>query len=314
MSNRGQSPLILEPLLDGHAVGAIDSPAVGPADRLLSTLLYAVAVHLVLLLGLQFEFSFPDLPADKPSLDITLVPHHDAAEPDKADFLAQANQQGGGESDQLAKPTTVLQGQQQQVEQQQTPVAVTQVVETAAPQQIEKSVLAVDAPSEHQVMTEQIKPRQSLSKPKFSAAALLRQSKRYARLQAQLADQQQALAKRPRKKHVSAATKEYAYAAYLEAWRAKVERVGTLNYPTAARKAGITGSLRMAVEVDARGRLLDIEISRSSGYPVLDKAAIRIVKQAAPFAPLSETITREADVLVIVRTWQFTQDNALTSR
>ena len=305
---------MLKPSLDTGSSAVVDSPAVGSSDRLLSTLLYALAVHLVLLLGLQFEFSFPDAAADKPSLDITLVPSSNALEPDQADFLAQANQQGGGESDQRAKPTTVLQGQQQQVEQQQTPVAVTEIAETVTPQQVEKSVLAAEQPSVHQVPLDEIKSRQSLAKPKFSAAALLRQSKQFARLQAQLADQQQAFAKRPRKKHVSAATKEYAYAAYLEAWRAKVERVGTLNYPTAARNAGITGSLRMAVEVDANGRLLKIEISRSSGYPVLDKAAVRIVKQSAPFAALSASITKETDVLVIVRTWQFTQDNALTSR
>ncbi|MBL4620774.1 MAG: energy transducer TonB [Immundisolibacteraceae bacterium] len=314
MSNRLQQSLILEPSLDAGSLSMVDSPGVRPADRLLSTLLYALAVHLVLLLGLQFEFSFPDIAADKPSLDITLVPYSNVAEPDQADFLAQANQQGGGESDKAAKPTTVLQGQQQQVEQQQTSVAVADVLETVTPQQVEKSVLAVEKSPAHQVPTEKIKPKQSLAKPKFSAAAIMRQSRQYARLQAQLADQQQAFAKRPRKKHVSAATKEYAYAAYLEAWRAKVERVGTLNYPTAARNAGITGSLRMAVEVDAKGRLLDIEISRSSGYPVLDKAAVRIVKQSAPFAPLSASITKETDVLVIVRTWQFTQDNALTSR
>jgi len=82
-----------------------------------------------------------------------------------------------------------------------------------------------------------------------------------------------------------------------------------MNYPQAARRAGITGSLRMAVEILPDGRVSKIEISRSSGYPVLDKAAKRVVKLAAPFAPLPTAITKEADVLVIVRTWQFAEES-----
>ena len=90
----------------------IDSPLVGPKDRLLSTLLYALAVHLVLILGLQFDLSLTDTTPDQPTLDITLVPVKDDAPPEKADFLAQGNQQGGGDRDERAKPTTVLQADQ----------------------------------------------------------------------------------------------------------------------------------------------------------------------------------------------------------
>ena len=287
----------------------IDSPLVGPKDRLLSTLLYALAVHLVLILGLQFDLSLTDTTPDQPTLDITLVPVKDDAPPEKADFLAQGNQQGGGDRDERAKPTTVLQADQRIAAEQPVPAPVQDASKPIPAAQPKKAVLAAAQPSSHKVATNPLEKDADTRAQKLSAATLLRQSRQFARLQAQLAEQQQASARRPRKKIISASTREYAPAAYMEAWRAKVERVGTMNYPEAARRAGITGSLRLAVEIRPNGHLSKVEVSRSSGYPVLDKAAIRVVNLAAPFAPLPPAITKEADLLVIVRTWQFAEES-----
>lgn len=308
-----QARLLDDATLLDPGVDQIESAAVGAGDRLLATLLYALAVHVVIFLGFQFELTLSAERSHQPSLDITLVPRESLQEPDEADFLAQANQQGGGEEQERAKPTTVLQDQQRIAAMQPQVSPVANPVESAPSASQQQAVLAVKRPAEQRVQSSQ--QRDVDKRPTdLSAATLLQQSRQFARLQAQLAEQQAAYAKRPRKKVISAATREYAYAAYMEAWRAKVERVGTLNYPAAARDAGITGSLRMAVEIRANGSLGKVEISRSSGFPLLDKSALRIVKMAAPFAPLPTSITKEADLLVIVRTWQFTQDSALTSR
>lgn len=294
---------------DPFGLVTADSPLVGPKDRLLSTLLYAMAVHLVLLLGLQFDLGLSDTTELQPSLDITLVPGQFEETPEQADFLAQANQQGGGDSDERAKPTTVLQADQRIVAEQPLPAPVPDASKPAQAAQPDKAILAASAPSSHQVASNPLKAESKPQPKKLSAASLMRQSRQFARLQAQLAEQQQASAKRPRKKIISASTKEYAPAAYMEAWRAKVERVGTMNYPEAARRAGISGSLRMAVEIRPDGGVSKISISRSSGYPVLDKAAIRVVNLAGPFAPLPAAITKDADLLVIVRTWQFSEES-----
>ncbi|MGA1562856.1 MAG: energy transducer TonB family protein, partial [Gammaproteobacteria bacterium] len=80
----------------------------------------------------------------------------------------------------------------------------------------------------------------------------------------------------------------------------KVERVGNLNYPH-----GLSGSLLLDVALHPDGNIESIDLRRSSGTPELDRAAIEIVKLAAPFAPFPERIAAETDILHIVRTWQF---------
>jgi len=91
----------------------------------------------------------------------------------------------------------------------------------------------------------------------------------------------------------------------MEAWRAKVERVGNLNYPEAARRNKLTGSLILDVALNADGTVHQINVLRTSGSKVLDDAAIRIVELSAPFAPFPDNIKSEIDIMHITRTWQF---------
>jgi periplasmic protein TonB len=120
-----------------------------------------------------------------------------------------------------------------------------------------------------------------------------------------------AYAQRPRRRAVSAATKEYKYAAYLDTWRRKVERIGNLNYPEEARRDRLHGDLVLHVAVRADGSVQNIRVVHSSGQPILDRAAVRIVRMAAPFAPFPPGIRQEVDILDITRTWQFLSDNRL---
>ncbi len=115
----------------------------------------------------------------------------------------------------------------------------------------------------------------------------------------------EAQAKRPRRKFISASTKEYNYAAYMEAWRSKVERVGNLNYPQQARRQKLSGNLVLDVALRPDGSIDEITIRRSSGEKLLDDAAIRIVELSAPFSPFPQHIKDETDILHIMRTWQF---------
>jgi len=145
--------------------------------------------------------------------------------------------------------------------------------------------------------------------PLPSATALLTNSFKIASLSAEVRRKLEAKAERPRRKFISASTREYKYAAYMEAWRAKVERVGNLNYPDDARKNNLSGSLILDVALNADGSVNQITIRRTSGSQILDDAAIRIVELSSPFAPFPEHIRKETDILHITRTWQFLNDN-----
>lgn len=134
---------------------------------------------------------------------------------------------------------------------------------------------------------------------------MLTNSFKIASLSAGIRQKLESKAQRPKRKFISASTREYKYAAYMEAWRSKVERVGNLNYPESARKRKLSGNLILDVALNPDGSINLITIRRSSGHKVLDDAAIRIVKLAAPFSPFPDAISGETDILHITRTWQF---------
>jgi protein TonB len=135
-----------------------------------------------------------------------------------------------------------------------------------------------------------------------------------ASLSAEIDRRLQAYAKRPKRKWIMARTKEHNYAAYMEAWRQKVERVGNLNYPDEARRANLSGNLLLDVALRPDGSIDEIILRRSSGKKVLDDAAIRIVKLAAPFPRFPKRISQETDILHVQRTWQFQSGNRFSSR
>ena len=130
-------------------------------------------------------------------------------------------------------------------------------------------------------------------------------------LQARISQQWDTYQKRPKRAFVGANVKEYAFARYVEDWVTKVERVGNVNYPEAARRQGIYGSLRLTVSIYANGRIESVDIDHTSGSKILDAAAIKIVQLAAPFAPFPDDMRKKADILSITRTWSFTRSDQL---
>jgi protein TonB len=117
---------------------------------------------------------------------------------------------------------------------------------------------------------------------------------------------------RPRVKTVSARTTDYEYRLYFEAWRQKVERLGSLNYPEEAR-AGNLGTLRLTVSLASEGQIKQIIVNKSSGFDALDKAAIKIVELGEPYAAFSDKMRKEVDIINITRTWKFTEENNFSS-
>jgi periplasmic protein TonB len=150
--------------------------------------------------------------------------------------------------------------------------------------------------------------------PAPNATEIMQRSLDVARLEAQISQDWDAYQKRPRRRFVGARTQEFRFARYIEDWRLKIERVGELNYPQAARDQKLYGSLVVTVSIKADGVLEKVEINRSSGQKVLDDAAVRIVNLSAPFAPFPVDITKDTDILSITRTWTFTRSDQLVTQ
>lgn len=146
---------------------------------------------------------------------------------------------------------------------------------------------------------------------KLNFADMRQRSLDMARLEAQISRDWDEYQERPKRKFIGARTEEYRFSRYVEDWRNKVERVGNLNYPEEARRNKIYGSLALTVSIKSNGEVENIEISRSSGHKLLDAAAERIVRLAAPYAVFPENIRRDTDIVSITRTWTFTKGDQL---
>ena len=286
------------------------NPKLTPDDRLSLTFCLAMIFHALVILGIVFA------PEEKGEaryeyMDIVLV--RQSTEPvEDADVLAQANLSGGGDVDAEAIPATPLpplpKAEKTELDE---PVAPQEVEPVTAPEPPEPAPAPVTEPVE-QLAVEVEKPETAVAETpddartnRPSASELMTNSLKMAALSSEVERKLETRAKRPKRTFISASTRKYKYAAYMEAWRAKVERVGNLNYPEEARRRKISGQLVLDVALNPDGKINQITIRSSSGHKVLDDAAIRIVELAAPYAPFPEAIRAETDVLHITRTWQF---------
>lgn len=288
---------------------------INAVDRLGLTLFIALSLHAIGILGIGFVFEKPKKlpPADR-TLEIVVVHNKSATKkPDKADFLAQHSQEGGGSKKDPERPTT--DSLQPMTKQANKPNRVnTPATPPTDPEASrKKKLVSTKAKAKKKTRDTPRKPKKKLKT--FNTTQLLASANQeISRLTAELSEKTNAYAKRPRRKFVSASTREYKYANYLDAWRRKVERIGNINYPDEARRKKLYGNLVLLVALRADGTIYEIKVRRSSGHKILDDAAIRIVRLAAPYAPFPAEIRKETDVLDITRTWQFLSGNRLISK
>src|SRR5919201_428682 len=274
-------------------------------DRVLAMALgTSIALHAVIL---SVHFKFPEAlrwQASEPRMEVVLVNAKTRERPPRADVLAQANLDRGGNVDEKRRARSPLPVTEPKQPGRDLAAAERRVRELEARQQ---ELLAAARARESQVAqpppqgapAEQIAPQPSGRDLADLALAAMR-------LQAQIDKQIDDYQKRPRKKFIGANAAEYRFAQYEEDWRAKVERVGTLNYPAEAR-GKLYGNLRLTVTIRPDGSVDSIELDRSSGLKLLDAAAFKIVRMATPFAAFPPAIRRDTDLLVITRTWFFGQ-------
>lgn len=275
--------------------------------RLSGVMLASIAAHAFALWGVALVLPDPKkLPHFSQPLQVVLVNSKSKSKPQQADALAQANLDGGGNTteDRQAK----------------TPLPALQDDPRFTPEQKAKSLAALEEESKR--LLTQLKNDRSVAQPELIKQAtvatttgedLVQKSLEIIRLEAQINKNQDAYQRMPRRKFIGARTQEYRFAQYIEDWRVKVERIGNLNYPEQARREQIYGKLQLSVSIKADGSIESIEVSHSSGQRILDAAAMRIVRLAAPYSPFPADITRDTDILTIVRTWTFTQSDRLES-
>ncbi len=272
----------------------------GPDERLRVTLLLSLILHAVAVLGITFEYEDPA--ASMPSIDVILVQAASQDTPKDADFLANASQRGGGEDEVAKRPRDYVSGPVPKATDGLAPLP--QVAGAPRPRPATPQSVLSGGESDFQVQKlEQARP-ETPDLQRLTSQELIERSMEMARLSAEVDRERSQYAKRPRRKFVSANTREYAYAAYMRAWVAKVERLGTVNYPEEAKRRGISGDVLLTAAVRRDGTLESIELIQSSGHDFLDLAARRVVEMGAPYPPLPKT-RDNIDVLHITRTWQW---------
>lgn len=275
------------------------------------SLLVSVMLHLILL---AIHFHLPEIKAKNlfsPPLKVVLVNSKSATPPEHPDALAQSNLNGGGNTDedrQAKSPLPAMSHDQHQSDLADAQQQVNRLEEENRRLMMQFKSSFSAPPNQPKSMLAN-KPVADQSGDAQSNASSLEM----AQLEAQIAQQYDAYQKRPRKLFLGARTQESASARYEDDWCTKIERIGTNNYPDAARQQNIHGELQLTVTIKADGSVASIEVTRSSGYKVLDNAAIGIVRLAAPFSPLPEEIRKKYDELVITRTWSFERSDQLTT-
>ena len=283
-------------------------PFVPDNRRLWLAIAVSLAVHGYIV---PMNFVFPDASKAKheKALDIILVNTKSAKKPTNAQALAQANLDGGGNTDENRRLKTPLPPTQQQT----SGTEIERMQRRMRELEVAQQKMLTEAKTARAVAAARNAAEQPTPSPSVSGLDLAESARAMARLEGEINKSVDEYNKRPRKKFIGARTEEYRFAQYIEDWRQKVERIGTLNYPEAAR-GKLYGSLVLSVSINHDGSLNRVDINRSSGYKVLDEAARRIVQMASPYSPFPPEIRRDTDILEITRTWYFTQGDQLSAK
>lgn len=290
--------------------GSIDQFALasGPhPDRLPPMLFLAALIHGILIIGVTFNAVLDDEFSQAISLEVTIVadPEQNTLEPDEAEYLAQANQEGAGNTQEQSRPST----------------RVASVVPIDNPGEENGNALQQStnvSDSADQVLTSRTeqdldvidRPREDPTEIESRAVAL------EAGVDVMLPLPQDNLANaaitdtNPRELVTSVDTRQSNIAGYLNTWKAKIESIGVRYFPEEQVVGGMTGSPTLEVTISATGQLQEVIVRRTSGSKILDQAALNILRRAAPFDPFPEAVRVDYDQLRFAYKWQFNQAGA----
>lgn len=290
------------------ALPAVNSPRNRSQRNFALALGISIAVH-ALLLSIHFAYPTALSQAKERVLDVVLVNSKHRNRPKDAQAKAQANLDAGGNTEDPHRATTPLPPSAQTTQGDDLVAAQQRVAQLEAQQREMLTQLKNETAVRTDLQHQEKLPPQELP----NGMDLITRSMAMARMEAQIEKQVDDYNQRPRKKFLGTRTEEYLPAQYVEDWRAKVERIGNLNYPPEAR-GKLYGNLTIYIEINSEGELVRSEIQRSSGQKVLDDAALRILRLAAPFGRFPPELKRQYDVLAFARVWNFTQTDQLKSQ
>jgi protein TonB len=282
-------------------------------DRFTQAILISAILHVLFIIGMQFTPTNPKLfENSSPPIDVVLVNAKTKAKPLRADVLAQANLDGGGNVDENRQAKSPLPA----AERDQTMSAEAEFNARVQALEQQTKALMQQIKSDYKVPEQKPVPVADPRPPSPNPAPmdLSARSLEMARLVARIDQQREEYQKRPRRMFIGARAQEFTFAQYVEDWRIKVERVGNMNYPEAAKRNSLYGTLMLTVNIFDSGEIESIQIDRSSGSKVLDAAAVKIVEMSAPFPRFPEAIRKKVDILGITRSWTFTRSDQLTTQ
>lgn len=281
-----------------------------PQNTFAITLFLAMAVHAALIFGVTFDFNRGIKEIANRDLTITVIRNpNKPTKNKKADYAAQISQDAAGNIHKKHLPKTQI-----------APPAVKPATKTTrktsgnTSKNKERTKKAVKV-SRSKKQTRKKRRKTKNAERNFDPSEFLeRTSQEILRLTAEYDIKREAYAKRPKQAYISASTQEIRYASYLKAWAQKVERIGTLNFPLAAKKRRMFGAIRLTVKLLKNGTIKSISIEKSSGFDAIDKGAIDIIRLGQPYARFPKDIAKEIDILNITRTFLFTPDLSVSSK
>jgi len=299
MSKRASNIDEVDPL------GSIESFVLetGPhPDRLPPMLFLAALVHGILIIGITFNAIVGDAFSEPISLEVTIVaePDHNVLEPESADYLAQASQEGAGTTTEQARPGAHA----------ESPVPVDNAGDEYGDaasdaiflDEVADQVLTTVALQDRNV---QDLPREDPTPSETTAAAM------ESGLEMSLPLPQEDIIDMaihddtPRELVTSVNTRESKIAPYLDRWKRKIEAIGIRYLPDQHLVAGMHGSPTLEVIISASGQLKEVIVRRTSGSKILDQVALDILRRAAPFDPFPEAVRVDYDTLRFAYKWQF---------
>ena len=285
------------------------TPAV--PDRLPAMLFLAALVHGVLIIGVTFNAELADRFANVIALEVTIVanPDQQIDRPDDAEYLAQASQEGGGNTTEQVRASAPLQSAMT-VDNDGTEDG-TALVDADTHQQSADEVLASQDASDRQV---EIEPRTDPQTE--NSIAIVMEAGNEATLPLPQEDPASMLihADEPRQLIISADTRESVIATYLDNWKRRIEAVGASYLLQLGDLDNITGSPTLMVRIDVTGELLEAVIRKSSGSTILDLAALDILRRASPFNPFPPEISAEYDTVRFEYKWLFASQLVTSTR
>lgn len=282
-------------------------PTITDHDRFGMTFFLATIFHGMVILGITFSVSQPADSKTAPALDIILVQTRSPIDVEDADYLAQVSQQGGGNAEEKARPRELFSAP--------TLSDTPGIAKQTSVQQIQKQkrneqlALLTQKDAEYSINTEinPVKAEDDTTVDKNN----IDQNNQTARLAAEISNIIEEQASIEKTKYLNSSTKEFTPAKYMREWINRVERVGNLNYPDQARREKLSGTLILDVVINSEGELVKTDLRQSSGHQILDDAAKRIVKLAAPFSTFPDKLRKEADVIHITRSWEFLNNSRI---